>query len=121
MAKIHQFADNLYVFHCPGCACGHQVAVNGNRMENGSGWQWNGSVDTPTFNPSILVRSKEMTAAGELQYERWMRDEISCPEHFESRDVVCHSFVRDGKIMFLADCTHKLAGQTVEIPEWDDD
>jgi hypothetical protein len=29
----------------------------------------------------------------------------------------CHSFVTNGKIQFLADCTHKLAGQTVELPD----
>jgi hypothetical protein len=31
---------------------------------------------------------------------------------------VCHSFVTDGRIQFLNDCTHPLAGQTVDIPEW---
>jgi hypothetical protein len=31
---------------------------------------------------------------------------------------VCHSFVRDGQIQFLGDCTHALKGQTVERPEW---
>jgi hypothetical protein len=30
---------------------------------------------------------------------------------------LCHSFVRDGRIEFLSDCTHSLAGQTVELPE----
>ena len=34
------------------------------------------------------------------------------------KDDVCHSFVTDGRIQFLGDCTHKLAGQTVNIPEW---
>jgi hypothetical protein len=32
--------------------------------------------------------------------------------------VVCHSFVTDGRIQFLEDCTHELAGQTVDLPEW---
>lgn len=31
----------------------------------------------------------------------------------------CHSYITDGKIKFLADCHHSLAGQTVEIPDWD--
>jgi len=30
---------------------------------------------------------------------------------------ICHSFIRDGKIQFLGDCTHALAGQTVDLPE----
>lgn len=108
------------MFHCPGCECAHMVAVNGARMENGAGWQWNGSLDKPTFNPSILVNAKEMTDKGRADYEAWANDNGPCPDEFESKSTVCHSFVRDGKIMFLSDCTHKLAGQTVEIPEWED-
>jgi hypothetical protein len=31
----------------------------------------------------------------------------------------CHIFVRDGKIQFLNDCTHELAGKTVPMePLW---
>jgi hypothetical protein len=30
----------------------------------------------------------------------------------------CHSFIRNGKIEYLGDCTHKLAGQTVTLPEY---
>jgi hypothetical protein len=32
---------------------------------------------------------------------------------------VCHSFVTDGRIQFLTDCTHAFAGRTVDLPEWD--
>jgi hypothetical protein len=34
------------------------------------------------------------------------------------RCLVCHSFVTEGRIEFLSDSTHELAGQTVPIPEW---
>ena len=33
-------------------------------------------------------------------------------------DRVCHSFVTDGNIQFLSDCTHSLAGQTVPLEAW---
>lgn len=33
----------------------------------------------------------------------------------------CHTFIRAGKIEFLGDCTHALAGQTVALPDWPDD
>lgn len=52
-------------------------------------WQITGDSDNPTFSPSVLV-------GGILR---------------------CHSFVRDGNIEFLSDCDHKLAGQTVPIPD----
>ena len=29
----------------------------------------------------------------------------------------CHSFIREGKIQFLDDCTHHLKGQTVEMED----
>lgn len=96
-AKFHKMADNLYVFHCPGCEYGHHAAVNGNKFENGAGWQWNGSLDAPTLMPSLLINKEAHPPSPR-----------------------CHSFIKDGKIQFLADCTHKLAGQTVEIPDWDD-
>lgn len=32
-----------------------------------------------------------------------------------AKDEICHSFVTDGKIRFLNDCTHDLAGQTVDL------
>lgn len=31
---------------------------------------------------------------------------------------VCHSFVKNGTIQFLGDCTHKLVNQTVPLPDW---
>jgi hypothetical protein len=32
----------------------------------------------------------------------------------------CHLFIRNGKIQFLGDCTHELAGKTVDMVEFDD-
>jgi hypothetical protein len=94
--KIREAGTNpdgskLYMFHCPGCGYGHGFTVGGTRNIN---WTWNGSFDLPTFAPSLLCNA-------------------SVPA---SR---CHSFVRDGRIQFLSDCHHALAGQTVEIPDWE--
>jgi hypothetical protein len=33
---------------------------------------------------------------------------------------VCHSFVTDGRIQFLGDCTHALANQTFDLPGWEE-
>lgn len=33
--------------------------------------------------------------------------------------AVCHSFITAGRIMFLDDCTHALAGKTVDLPDWE--
>ena len=62
-------------------------------------WQFNGDVDKPTLSPSVLVNQGRRNPGSH----------------------VCHSFVRDGQIQFLSDCTHDMAGQTIELPDWPDD
>ena len=64
-------------------------------------WSWNGSAQRPTFQPSVLVTYPGADA-----------DQAGAPP------AVCHSFVVDGQMQFLSDCTHALAGQTVPIPPW---
>lgn len=69
----------------------HVLPVTGQR-----GWGFNGSVERPTFTPSILAR---------FNFNNGVPHGI------------CHSFVREGKIEFLSDCTHESAGKTIELPE----
>ena len=64
-------------------------------------------MESPTFTPSILVSYPANPNALE-EFKEWRTERR------------CHSFVKDGMIQFLADSTHKLAGQTVPIPDWDD-
>lgn len=108
--KLRSSVDNGLMFWCPGCDgahCIHHGAGTGPR------WGWNGDVEKPTFTPSILVRGTvPMTDQQHEAYER----EGMLPTPVK---LICHSFVTDGKIQFLSDCTHQLAGQTVEIPDWD--
>lgn len=93
-------------FHCPGCDGKHAVSTN-----PAGGWKWNGDSDKPTLSPSVLVRgTKPMT---DEEHAAAMRGE-GCPTPVPT---VCHSFVTDGRIQFLGDCTHALAGQTVDLPE----
>jgi hypothetical protein len=72
------------------------MPVVNNKQPDGPQWEFNGDIDRPTFSPSILQRLRFGDEPGER---------------------VCHSFVRDGHIQFLGDCTHHLANQTVELPE----
>ena len=81
--------ERLWMF-CPGCNEPHSVALNGQCK-----WDWNGSIESPTISPSILVTQPPT-------------------------DYRCHSFVREGRWQFLDDCNHALKGTTVEIPEYPD-
>lgn len=99
------------MFECPGCGVPHRVWVGAGA---GPRWSWNGSAERPTFSPSILVRGTQPLA--DEAHAAWMRGEATLPAPVP---FVCHSFVVDGRIQFLADCTHELAGQMVDIPDFD--
>lgn len=84
-----------YWLDCPGCNAPHIVYVNKTNYPDYPSWSFNGDLAKPTFSPSLLVtwpNKKRMNAGGR-----------------------CHSFIRDGNIQFLPDCTHVLAGQTVPL------
>lgn len=106
--KIHKTNDDKYLFYCEGCEGVHGVDNT---------WTFNGDYEKPTFSPSILVKSTKLTETGLADYEEW------CNAGYPNRNgkpldnvpTVCHSFVTDGKIQYLSDCTHELAGQAVEL------
>lgn len=53
-------------------------------------WTFNNDMEKPTFSPSLLNYN---------DIER------------------CHIFVRDGKIEYLSDCSHELAGKIVDMED----
>ena len=80
-------------FMCPGCNEKHFITTS--EINDGeTPWNFNKNFEFPTFTPSILV------TCGNSKVNK-----------------VCHSFVTDGKIQFLGDCTHDLKNQTVYLPE----
>lgn len=115
--KLRQIKEGVVEFHCPGCNEQHLIYINSASTYNPTTWWWNGSFESPSFQPSVLMRSGHFVPGCDpshcwCTYKREHPDE-NCPSC-----SVCHSFVVDGKIQFLGDCTHALAGQTVELPEW---
>jgi hypothetical protein len=109
MAKVRLATDGTALFMCPGCDHAHGIRVRG---EEHPVWGWNESFDAPTFTPSIRVTGVQPLSDEEL-------DRVLKGEKIETIPLCCHSFVTDGKIQFLGDCTHKLVGQVVDIPEWE--
>lgn len=95
MAKVtmlHYGEDKCHpAIECPACGCLHIFDQR---------WTFNGDMNKPTFSPSMLVN-------GTPDMQKYIN------EH----NPRCHSFVKDGMIQFLSDCTHNLAGQTIELPE----
>lgn len=86
--KARMIAHNRLLIECPACDMPHVVGT----ASPGPIWSFNGDLEKPTLSPSILAQ--------------WDEGEVK---------KVCHSFVKDGMIQYLNDCTHELAGQTVEL------
>ena len=115
--KLRSLEGGLVSFVCPGCREPHAILVSGTSHPV---WQWNGNGDTPTFTPSILVRSGHY-APGHVGNTCWCTYNAEHPETTNPfKCEVCHSFVTNGQIQFLMDSTHALSGRTVEIPNWEE-
>ena len=88
---------------CPACKHGHLFNQKGLVPDGAPSWEFNGDGDKPTFSPSMLVFTPDHTDSEGVHHERM---------------TICHSFVRDGKIEFLSDCRHDMAGTTVDLPDF---
>ena len=93
--KINFADDGTCLFKCPGCESVHSIQVIGREPT----WTWNNKYDLPTFLPSVRVTQPRFE--GPCKYNN-----------------VCHFYIRSGYFLYLTDCTHHLAGQKIEMPDW---
>lgn len=109
VAQIREINDHGHVYQalafiCPGCTDDsrddegykgdlHMLPVSGDVPEGRPRWDWDGNLEAPTLNPSIMTHT-----------------------HHGGVEQVCHSFLRAGVFDFLGDCTHQYAGQHVPMP-----
>ena len=129
-AKIVRDSEGLFYgirFMCPGCLwpdTGKPQAVilpvswlppgetkESPHVANQPHWSFNGDFEKPVFGPSVLGEWNEWTGA-----------RVSTTKGDGPTKRCCHSFIgcngaQPGQIKFLADSTHALAGQTVDLPE----
>lgn len=78
-------------FFCPGCKGHHFFLVAGNQPC--PCWKWNGDRNLATFTPALMFQGGP-------------------------NKTRCNSTVTNGRIQFYPDCSHELAGQTVDVPEY---
>ncbi len=103
-AKLRSLEGGRVMFWCPGCDGAHQITVEDVPNRQGPIWGYNGNPDAPTFTPSILVQYNG-TDAGQNRAD----GRLAPP-------AICHSFVTNGHIQFLGDCTHALAARPSKCP-----
>ncbi len=99
VSKLGAYQNPEYealLWRCAGCGDIHNIRVGGD-SESEPGWIWNRSLVQPTLSPSILKQPN------------------SPNPDFPGADKRCHSYVRDGRVEFLGDCDHDLAGKTVPM------
>lgn len=108
-AQPLKLSDGQYVMATPAEATHLKIALPGSIPEriipviasgcraNSPNWSWNGCIDKPTLRPSILTKTY----------------------HGDTIKDICHSWITDGQVQFLADSTHSLAGTTAELAELD--
>jgi hypothetical protein len=82
--------DEGYMHWCDGCDSYHLINVEIPNSHTGAKWTFDGSVEAPTFSPSINIVGQ------------------------------CHYFIRSGMIQYCTDSKHRLAGQTVPLPKLPD-
>ena len=75
-------------FYCPGCKCCHWFDEI---------WNLTYKDEKPSLTPSLLVNGR-LTEA-----------------HKKSGAHRCHLYIKCGSIQYLSDCTHELAGQTINM------
>jgi hypothetical protein len=108
MAKVLK-VDGGYVVYCEGCKQNHFYDQR---------WTFNGDYNKPTFSPSYLRRSGHYIL--EHKGDCWCTYQEKHPEEKLPESIkcmICHSFLTDGKLQFLSDCTHPLAGKTIDLED----
>ena len=112
MRYITPSDDGTYSFYCPGCKCSHMV--------NNS---WKINLDTNTISPSVLVK-ENWSMSDDWDYKSAPKNEDGSLKKNSDGKISgaiksprCHSFVRNGMIQYLGDCTHGLAGKTIPMEE----
>ena len=113
MPKVRETSDGKYIFFCPGCRCGHYFKTTPPEPQ----WTFNGDMEKPTVRASILVRGVVYPSGGSFPTDE-EHARIMGGEKMGMTKTVCHSFVTDGMIQFMDDCTHELKGKIVPLEDF---
>lgn len=79
---------------CPGCQEPHVLPTSGEVF-----WSFNGDMESPGFRPNLLISAFKVVGTQVVRVTK------------------CHSNIRAGRIEYLLDSDHDLAGESIELPD----
>ena len=89
-----------YGHYCPACDELHHFFVE-QATSKGARWTFDGDLSKPTFSPSMNIEVGPMP-----------------PDSGRAGQVDrCHYFLQGGRVQYLGDCTHDMAGTTVDLQD----
>ena len=100
MAKLVQLIGYGFMHWCPACGDQHLFYTQV-KTKSGALWSFDNNFEQPTFTPSMVITYPAV---------KWNDKEF--PERR------CHYILRHGKIVYLGDSTHHLAGRTIDLPDF---
>jgi hypothetical protein len=109
LKRLHLIGEGRAAFDCPGCKFKHVVII----PPHPNAWQFNGDFVYPTLQPSVLMTRHEWHPPvnpenlAQWKAKPWTQTRV---------ELRCHSYVTNGGIQFLDDCSHELRGKTVDLP-----
>ena len=108
MGKILQIDNSkLKVFKCPACKQCHTIDDK---------WTYSGTDEKPTVRASVKAMYVKVPENPEKDKNgKYILG--SDGRILGAKDMICHLFITDGAIQYLGDCTHEMAGQTVDMED----
>jgi hypothetical protein len=114
---INEAAPDKIGFYCPACGEIHWVP----KLR----WSFNGDYERPTLHPSVIYTSGHY--CGHFNPEKdtcWCKYNEEYRKEFPDgppspfKCVLCHTWVKEGTIQYLSDCSHAFAGKVVDMHDY---
>lgn len=113
--------DGYLSFFCPGCLDVHMVSIPHEKYPGKQTWGFQFNDNKVTLTPSVKVTNGHYCDRFKPGDNCWCTF-YKEPEHMNDvhkfKCGICHSFVVSDVIQFLSDCTHSLANQQIQLPDY---
>jgi len=100
----------MYLFWCPACKTLHSYICERPKGRSPN-WTFNGDENNPTFLNSLLISCP--TVKKSFDYNN---GNPKYPQDYDD-NMICHLFIKNGRIEYCTDCPHEFAGKVVDLSD----